>query len=130
VSHALLFLTTLARFREKGVQVVFDNSKEVYYLKDEPKVRRVSTKHTGTKTREANEFITEVERTILRRLGDRDVIQPQNPTPGNEDMLIHLTDLHIGDRVEDQTGAVVYDSETASNVVEKVTNKASSSKKP
>jgi len=36
-------------------------------------------------------------------------------------MLLHLTDLHIGDKVEDQAGNVVYDSDAASNVVEKVT---------
>lgn len=110
--------------REKDIQITYDKSKQVFYLADEPKVRRVSTKHTGTKTREANEYITEVERTILRRLSDRDLVEPQAPTDGNEDMLLHLTDLHIGDKVEDQSGAVVYDSSTASDVVETVTQQA------
>jgi len=114
----------IAAIREKGISLPFDRENNVYYLKDEPKVRRVSTKHTGNKTREANNYITEVERTILRRLGDTDVIAPQTPSPGNEDMVVFLTDLHIGDKVEDQTGAVVYDSEKAEQVVDTVTSQA------
>jgi len=114
----------IAAIREKGVSLPYDRDNGVYYLKDEPKVRRVSTKHTGNKTREANNFITEVERTILRRLGETDIIAPQTPTPGNEDMVVFLTDLHIGDRVEDQSGGVVYDSDRAEDVVDTVTAQA------
>jgi hypothetical protein len=96
----------------------------MYVLADEEKVRRVSTKHTGTKTREANDYITELEKTILRRLeASQALITPQDPEPGNEDMVLHLTDLHIGDKVENERGTVIYDSETAKDVVDHITEK-------
>jgi len=95
----------ISRIRERGVQVLYDGQNRVYFLPDQPKVRRVSTKDTGKKTREANDFITEVERNILRRIRHKDaLVQPQQPTEGNEDMVLHMTDLHIGDVVEDQFG--------------------------
>jgi len=112
----------ISRIREKGVTLPYNRQKQVYYLADEGKTRRVSTKNTGSKTREANDFITEIEKAVLRRLSNADdLIQPQNPTPGHEDLVLHFTDLHIGDVVEDQNGRVIYDTETAKDVVEKVT---------
>jgi len=112
----------IAALRDRGVEIRYDTQNGVYALADQAKVRRVSTKHTGTKTREANNFITEIERTILRRLeGSDDLIAPQNPTPGNEDMVLHFTDLHIGDVVEDQTGTEIYNTEIAKGVVDTVT---------
>lgn len=114
----------IAALRENGVNIRYDRDNGVYALADQQKVRRVSTKHTGTKTREANDFVTEVERTILRRLeGSDELIQPQNPTPGNEDMVLHLTDLHIGDVVEDEYGNEIYNTEIAKQVVRHVTQK-------
>jgi len=112
----------IASLRDNGVNIQYDHENGVYALADQQKVRRVSTKHTGTKTREANNFVTEVERTILRRLeGSDELIAPQKPTRGNEDMVLHLTDLHIGDVVEDETGTEVYNTEIAKNAVDTVT---------
>ena len=112
----------IAALRERGVNVRYDSSNKVYALADQQKVRRVSTKHTGTKTREANNFVTEVERTILRRLeGSSELVAAQDPTKGNEDMVLHFTDLHIGDVVEDETGTEVYNTDIARGVVKTVT---------
>jgi len=114
----------ISRIRERGVQVLYDGQNRVYFLPDQPKVRRVSTKDTGKKTREANDFITEVERNILRRIRHKDaLVQPQQPTEGNEDMVLHMTDLHIGDVVEDQFGNVIYNTEIAKDVVDHITQK-------
>lgn len=112
----------IAALRQNGVEVRYDHNNGVYALVDEPKVRRVSTKHTGSKTREANNYITEVEKAILRRLeGSEELVKPQDPTPGNEDMVLHFTDLHIGDVVEDQTGTEIYNTDIAQKAVETVT---------
>ena len=112
----------IAALRDRGVNVPYDADNNVYHLADQPKVRRVSTKHTGTKTREANNYITEVEKTILRRLeGSQELVAPQDPREGGEDIVLHLTDLHIGDVVEDQHGNVVYDTDAAQAVVRHVT---------
>ena len=110
--------------RAAGVDIDYDRSNNVYYLPDQPKVRRVSTKNTGQKTREANDFVTEVERNILRRLkGKTELVTPQDPTAGNEDMVLHMTDLHIGDVVEDQLGNVIYNTDVAKDVVDYITAK-------
>lgn len=114
----------IENLRDNGVQISYDRNAGQYYLPDQPKVRRVSTKHTGTKTREANNYVTEVERAILRRLEQKDeLIAPQKPEPGNEDMVLHLTDLHIGDVVEDEAGNEIYNTQIAKQVVHHVTQK-------
>lgn len=114
----------IAKLRDRGVRVPYDHENGVYALADQSKVRRVSTKHTGTKTREANNFVTEVERTILRRLeGSEDLVEPQKPTKGNEDLVLHFTDLHIGDVVEDEYGNEIYNTRIAKQVVQHVTKK-------
>jgi len=112
----------ISSLRGAGVNIQYDRANGVYALSDQQKVRRVSTKHTGSKTREANNFITEVERTILRRLeGSDELVAPQDPEPGNEDMVLHFTDLHIGDVVEDETGTEIYNTQIARTVVDTVT---------
>jgi len=114
----------ISHIREKGVTIGIEHSSGVYYLPDQPKVRRVSTKATGTKTKEANNYATEVESAIIRRLRSSDeLVTPLPTSPGNEDMVLHLTDLHIGDLVEDQHGNVIYDTQIAVDVVDYVTQK-------
>lgn len=114
----------VSEIRQKDINIAYDPSANAYALVDSPKARRVSTKETGRKTREANEFVTEVERTILRRLRGKDrPVAVQEPTLGNEDIVLHLTDLHIGDVVEDQYGHVIYSSRIAEEVVDFVTTK-------
>jgi hypothetical protein len=114
----------IAAIRQHGIDIEWDAPNEVYALADAPKARRVSTKHTGSKTREANNYITEVERTILRRLNGSDaLITSQDPTPGNEDMVVHVTDLHIGDVVENEYGTEIYNTEIAKRVMDHITQK-------
>lgn len=114
----------ISRLRDSGVAIQYDNRSQMYVLADEEKVRRVSTKHTGTKTREANNYITELEKTILRRLeASQALITPQDPEPGNEDMVLHVTDLHIGDVVENEHGNEVYNTAVAKRVMNHITEK-------
>lgn len=96
----------------------------VYFLDGQPKVRRISTKATGSKTREANEWATEMEATILRRLRNKDPLRaPVSIKRGNEDMVVHMTDVHMGDVVEDQRGVEAYNPEITTASVEHVTEK-------
>lgn len=114
----------IAAIRKQGINIEWDAPNDVYALANAPKARRVSTKNTGSKTREANDFITEIERTILRRLnGSDELIAPQDPTPGNEDMVLHVTDLHIGDVVENEYGNEIYNTEIAKEVMDHITGK-------
>lgn len=111
--------------RGKDVTVEYDPSAKVYFLGDgQAKVRRVATKHTGTKTREANEFATEMETAILRRLKAKEPLR-STPShhPGNEDVVVHMTDTHMGDVVEDETGREIYNPEICEALVEHYTEK-------
>lgn len=71
-------------------------------------VRRLSTQAKQTITKKANEYRTEMEARLLRRLPD--AVDPLNavpdPTPGAEDMVLAFGDLHIGDTVETEHGEV------------------------
>lgn len=110
--------------RDKGYNIPYDSENGVYAAPESPKARRVSTKNTGQKTKEANNYITNIEKTVIRRLeGKKELVEAQEPTPGNEDMVLHVTDLHIGDRVEDQRGNIIYSTNIAINVMEHITQK-------
>lgn len=114
----------VSAIRDRGIRIPYDENQGVYVAPDSPKARRVSTEHTAQKTRQANNFVTAVEEIVLDRLNEKDdLIAPQEPTPGNEDMVLHLTDLHVGDRVEDQRGNIVYDTQIAGEVVDHITQK-------
>lgn len=108
--------------RGKGVSIKQDDG--TWHLVDEQEVRRTSTKHKGTKTREANRFATEMEATILRRLSPQPpLVDTQDPHPENEDVVAHLTDIHMGDVVESESGREVYNPQIAADAVRTFTDK-------
>ncbi len=110
--------------RSKGVHLPYDEENGVYVTPPSSKGSGEGTKDTGQKTREANEFITDIEKGVLRRLKGKDeLISPQDPNPGNEDMVLHVTDLHIGDIVEDQFGNMMYNTDIAIQVMDHITQK-------
>ncbi len=114
----------IAAIRDRGVQIKYDRDANAYYLDSEEKARRVATKHTGSKTREANDWATEMEAQILRRLkGKEPLVAQQEPSPGQEDLVVHMTDVHMGDVVEDEHGQEVFNSEICERSVEHFTQK-------
>jgi len=65
-----------------------------------------------------------MERALLRRMKNKPaLVASQNPAPGNEDMVLHLTDTHMGDVVENERGEEVYNSEICEQYIEHVTQK-------
>jgi len=48
----------------------------------------------------------------------------QPTTDSGQDLVVHLTDVHMGDRVRDDSGNVIYSPETAVAAVDHVTEKA------
>jgi len=112
--------------REKGVGLEYDQSANSWYIADDraPKLRRISTKHKGTKTREANELIEAEESILLRRLRRSEPLTtPPRENPGHESFVAVLSDLHFGDLVEDDQGTILYDTETARECVRTFTEK-------
>lgn len=114
----------IERLRDKDVGVGYDSQANAYHLIDEERVRRVSTKHTGTKTKEANNWATEAERAVLRRLKRHDpLVATPTPDPTHEDVVAHLTDVHMGDVVEDERGREVFNPEIAETLVDHFSEK-------
>jgi len=102
------------------IDLDYDREANQWYLSDEraPKLRRISTKHKQTKTREANEAIEAEESLLLRRLERTDPLRaPPRESPDAEAFVAVLGDLHFGDVVETDRGDVVYDMDTATQAV-------------
>ena len=100
------------KLRDKGIDLRYDREANQWYLADEraPKLRRISTKHKTSKTREANTLIEEEERRLLRRLDRTDPLRtPPVQDPADESFVAVLSDLHAGDLVEADDGTVLYD---------------------
>jgi len=116
--------TTVEGYRnaiqEKGIDLEYDRGANQWYLADEaaPKLRRISTKHKASKTREANELIEVEESTLLRRLKRTEPLRaPPREDPDKESFVAILGDLHFGDVVETDAGDVVYDMDAATEAV-------------
>jgi len=111
--------THLDAIREKDVELGYDREANQWYINDEraQKLRRISTKHKSSKTREATEIIQEEESTLLRRLNRTNplTVSP-DPQTGSETFCAVLGDLHFGDLVEKE----FWDEETGQYVTRKV----------
>ena len=111
----------ISALRDKGIAVEYDRAAGQYHLADDraPKLRRISTKHKQTKTREANEIIEAEESILLRRLKQTAPLSvPPQEDPTDESFVAVLGDLHFGDVVEDGRGSVVYDMGQAEAAVQ------------
>lgn len=107
--------------KKKGIGLSYDREANQWYISDEraPKLRRISTKHKGTKTREANELIEAEESILLRRLKRTEPLRtPPRPAASHETFCCVLSDLHFGDLVEADDGTVVYSMDQARGAVE------------
>jgi predicted phosphodiesterase len=118
--------TTVEGYRERlddnhDVDLAYDRSANQWFIADDraPKLRRISTKHKGTKTREANELIEDEESVLLRRLKRTDGLStPSRADPSAETFCCVLGDLHFGDLVEADDGTVLYSMAQARDAVE------------
>lgn len=109
----------------KGVDLSYDPVGNQWWISDDRKtrLRRISTKHKTTKTREANELIEESETVLLRRLRRNDPLEAPPRGRGDASLLAIFSDAHFGDLVEDEHGNILYDMESAAECVETYTRK-------
>lgn len=113
----------IATLRNK-VDVHYDKQSHAYYLPEGEKVRRVSTKQKSQITREANEWATEQEAAIIRRLkGKGPLVARENHKRGNESIVVAIGDVHMGDVVEDDHGREVFNPEICEGLFTHFTEK-------
>lgn len=116
--------TTLEGYRDrldaKGIELDYDTDAQQWYIADDraPKLRRISSKHKSTKTREANELIEESETRLLRRLRQNDPLDAPPSGSGAATLVAALGDLHFGDLVENERGDVIYNCDIAKQCVQ------------
>lgn len=103
----------------------YDRSANQWYLVGDaaPSVRRLSTQAKQSITRDVNEYRTEMEAAILRRLERREPLRAiPDPEPGTQDLVVAMGDVHVGDSVE-ANGREVYNPKIAAASVLEVTRK-------
>jgi hypothetical protein len=117
----------ISRLRRKGVEIAQDPEGRYYVSGDESDdvdqnvaLTRQSVGEKAAKTRRARKFLAEMEHEIKSDLTDLPPARADGGhrrTEGGTDLILHRTDDHFGERVENQDGDVVFDSEIAESRV-------------
>ena len=100
--------TTVQGYRDRldknhEVELDYDRDANQWFLADDnsQQLRRLSTTHKQSITRQASELIEEEKRTLMRRLRRTEPLSADPvESPGNETFCLILGDLHFGDVVE------------------------------
>ena len=91
-----------ARIVEKDVDIRKDGEANQWFLaSDAKRLRKISTRHKQSITKEATALIEEEKKTLMRRLRRTEPLQAKpSEKPGHETFCLILSDLHFGDIVE------------------------------
>jgi len=113
----------LRDLRSDGWQIYHDDTTEQVVLEGDHVVR--SSEHKGTRTRKANRWWELRHNELVREFNALERPQtPHDAYDGHEDWVLHLTDLHAGDRVRRDDGHVLYSTEQLPDVIDYVTEQA------
>lgn len=113
----------LRDLKRQGWRVYIDESAAHISIEGDHALR--SSEHKGTRTRKANRWWELRHNALVREF--RTLEWPHallDNTAGNEDWVLHLTDIHAGDRVRRDDGEVVYETEQIPDLIDYVTEKA------
>lgn len=110
----------LRDLRKSGWQVYVDETANQIALAGDHALR--SSEHKGTRTRKANKWWEIRHSKLVREFAG---LEPPtfdaSTEPDNEDWILHITDLHAGDRVRNDAGEVIYSTEDIPDVVDYIT---------
>jgi DNA-binding CsgD family transcriptional regulator len=107
---------------EKGHHIQFDERTDTYHSNESPELR--SSEHIGKRTRAANQWWQKKHDELIRNF--RALSKPSidiQARAGNQDFVSHITDLHMGDRVYDDSGKEVYNTKITQDVIRYITRK-------
>jgi hypothetical protein len=114
--------THLRDLRRQGWQVYIDESADHITIEGDRPLR--SSEHTGTRTRKANRWWETRHNELVRQYRALDAPTTDvEATAGNEDWVLHLTDLHAGDRVRAHDGSIVYSTAEVPHIIDYATEK-------
>lgn len=116
--------THIEELQDSGVPIKYDEQNDAWYINDPQVKRKIGSRAMGTITRKANDWLAQTEDVQIRQARSVEpVIAVQEPTEGNEDIVAALSDLHVGQDVEDETGELVYGEEEWREAVREFTAK-------
>jgi len=110
----------LRDLRKSGWRVYVDETAGHVAIEGDQPLR--SSEHKGTRTRKANQWWELSHNALVREY--RNLPTPDadlSATSGNEDWLLHMTDLHAGDRVRDDDGTVLYSTDDIPAIIDYIT---------
>jgi DNA-binding CsgD family transcriptional regulator len=110
----------LRDLRRSGWRVYVDETAGHVGIEQDGALR--SSEHKGTRTRKANRWWEQTHNALVRHYRGLETPSPAlDATDGAEDWVVHVTDLHAGDRVRNDAGEVVYSTAEIPDVVDYVT---------
>lgn len=113
----------LRDLKREGWQVYIDDDAEHVAIEGDHTLR--SSEHTGTRTRKANQWWELRHNELVREFEALDPpTADYDATAGREDWVLHLTDLHAGDRVRRDDGVVVYETDAIPDIIDYTTEQA------
>ncbi|MWG36451.1 metallophosphoesterase [Halomarina oriensis] len=113
----------LRGLKADGWDVYIDETAELVAIEGDHTLR--SSEHIGTRTRKANRWWQSRHNQLVREFKSLDTpTVTTDTTPGSEDWVLHLTDIHAGDRVRLPDGTDVYDKHVVADIVRYITEKS------
>jgi DNA-binding CsgD family transcriptional regulator len=112
----------LRDLRRQGWQVYVDETAEHIAIEGDTTLR--SSEHKGTRTRKANRWWETRHNELVRHFRALEAPSADlQATAGHEDWVLHLTDLHAGDRVRAHDGSIVYSTDEVPHIINYATEK-------
>lgn len=113
----------LKDLRQMGWSVYRDETAGHYAIEGDHALR--SSEHKGTRTRKANRWWELRHSELVREFKALDTPTSELPRSNNrEDWVLHMTDLHAGDRVRSHDGQIVYTTADIPRVIDYATEQA------
>lgn len=101
--------THIEELDRRGLPIEYDDNNDAWYISDPQIKRKIGSRHMGTITRKANNWIAQTEDVLTRQMRNIDpVVAVQEPEEGHEDIVAAFSDWHVGQSVEDENGNVIY----------------------
>lgn len=112
----------ITSIQDKGHHVSYDDRTGVYTSDETPQLR--SSEAISTRTRAANEWWQSKNQELDNLYRSISTPDPDlKYEDGNEDVVAHITDLHMGDLVHDDDGNETYNTQITQDVIEYITDK-------